>query len=158
MTVSSVMPVVLQGAMILGFVAVSAMFLVWWERKVSAVIQNRMGPMIVGWHGALQSPADVVKLMRKENIVPSGADKLSWWLAPFFVMVPPIVAFVTIPFGENVIVRDLNVGILFVVSITSICESGRPVHCVATRPTTSPWPWRRATTTRRSSMTSYRRS
>lgn len=115
----------LVGALlVVTFVAVSAMFLVWWERKVSALIQNRLGPMIVGWHGALQSPADMIKLLLKENIVPAGADKLVWWLAPFFVVVPSVAVFVTIPFGKNLIVNDLNVGILFITSITSVCVLG----------------------------------
>jgi len=114
----------LQGSAVLGFIAVSAMYLVWLERKVSAVIQNRMGPMIVGWHGSLQTVADVVKLLLKENIVPTGVDKLAWWLAPFFVMVPPVMAFLCIPFGQKLIVNDLNVGILYIASVTSVCVLG----------------------------------
>ena len=115
---------VIGGTAVLGFISVSAMFLIWWERKISALIQNRMGPMIVGWHGSLQTVADMFKLLLKENIVPAGADKLVWWLAPFFVVVPPVMAFVTIPFGRNLIAHDLNVGILFVTSITSVCVLG----------------------------------
>lgn len=118
------MDLILRTLPVVGFIAVSAMFLVWWERKVSALIQNRMGPMIVGWHGSLQSVADMVKLLLKENIVPSSADKLVWWLAPFFVTVPSIAVFVTIPFGKNMIVHDLNVGVLFITSITSVCVLG----------------------------------
>jgi len=114
----------IKSGMIVTFIAVSAMFLVWWERKISARIQNRMGPMIVGWHGVLQTPADMLKLLLKENIVPSGADKLVWWLAPFFVVVPSVMAFVTIPFSDKFIVHDLNIGILFVTSITSVCVLG----------------------------------
>lgn len=118
------MQLLLGAGLVLGFVAVSAMFLVWWERKVSALIQNRLGPMIVGWHGSLQSPADMLKLLLKENIVPAGADKLVWWLAPFFVVVPSVAVFVTMPFGKNLIVNDLNVGVLFITSITSVCVLG----------------------------------
>ena len=124
MTLSSITPALIHGSIVLGFISFSAMFLVWLERKVSAWIQNRMGPMIVGWHGSLQSAADALKLLLKENIVPYDVDKLSWWLAPFFVMVPPIMAFVTIPFGKTLIVHDLNVGILFITSITSVCVLG----------------------------------
>ncbi len=109
---------------VLGFVSLSAMFLVWWERKVSALFQNRLGPMMTGWHGSLQSVADMIKLLLKENIAPAGADKLVWWLAPFFVAVPAIAVFVTIPFGKNLIVHDLNVGVLFITSITSVCVLG----------------------------------
>ena len=74
----------LKGAAVLGFIAFSAMFLIWLERKVSAWIQNRMGPMMTGFHGSLQPIADTIKLLLKEDIVPKGVDFLSWWLAPFF--------------------------------------------------------------------------
>ena len=115
---------VVSGVLVLGFISGSAMFLIWWERKVSALIQNRLGPMRTGWHGTLQSVADSIKLLSKENIVPANADKLVWWLAPFFVVVPSVMAFVTIPFGKNMIARDLNVGILFITSVTSVCVLG----------------------------------
>jgi NADH-quinone oxidoreductase subunit H len=116
--------VLIIGLIMLGFIAVSAMFLIWWERKVSAHIQSRFGPMRVGWHGVLQSVADAVKLLLKENIVPAGADKLVWWLAPFFAVVPSVMAFVVIPFGKNLIVKDLNVGILYIMAISSVCVLG----------------------------------
>ncbi len=113
-----------MGALILGFIAVSAMFLIWWERKVSAHIQSRLGPMRVGWHGALQSVADVLKLLLKEDIRPAEVDILVWWLAPFFAVVPSVMAFVVIPFGGNLIIKDLNVGILYIASISSVCVIG----------------------------------
>ncbi len=120
MTASSFLSMIMVVAAILGFISASAMFLIWWERKVSAHIQTRFGPMRVGWHGVLQPIADAIKLLCKEDIVPCGVDKWVWWLAPFFVTVPAVMAFVTIPFGRNLIVKDLNVGILYIVSITSI--------------------------------------
>ena len=116
--------VLIIGLIVLGFIAVSAMFLIWWERKVSAHIQSRLGPMRVGWHGVLQSVADTIKLLLKENIIPAGADKMIWWLAPFFAVVPPVMAFVVIPFGKNLIVKDLNVGILYIMAISSVCVLG----------------------------------
>jgi NADH-quinone oxidoreductase subunit H len=115
---------VLKGVYVLAFVAVSAMFLIWLERKVSAKVQNRLGPMLTGPHGVLQPVADTVKLLLKENIVPTGADRLVWWLAPFFVTVPPIMAFICVPFGQKMIVHDLSIGILFMCSITSVCVLG----------------------------------
>lgn len=114
----------IKGSSVLGFISVSAMFLIWWERKVSALIQNRLGPMRTGWHGTLQSIADAIKLLLKENIVPSGVDKLVWWLAPFFVVVPAVMAFIAIPFSKHLIVSDMNVGILYISSITSVCVLG----------------------------------
>jgi NADH-quinone oxidoreductase subunit H len=115
---------VMAGVMVLGFIAVSAMFLIWWERKVSAHIQNRYGPMRVGWHGALQSVADVIKLLLKEDIRPTKADAWVWWLAPFFAVVPSVMAFVVIPFSKELIPRDLNIGVLYIMAITSVCVIG----------------------------------
>ena len=112
------------GIIVLGFIAASAMFLIWWERKVSAHIQSRYGPMRVGWHGVLQSVADAVKLLLKENIIPAEADKLVWWLAPFIAIVPPVMAFVVLPFGKNLIVKDLNVGVLYLMALSSVSVIG----------------------------------
>ncbi|MDD5269892.1 MAG: NADH-quinone oxidoreductase subunit NuoH [Candidatus Omnitrophica bacterium] len=108
---------IIVGVMALGFIAVSAMFLIWWERKVSAHIQTRYGPMRVGWHGALQSVADVIKLLLKENITPAGADKVIWWTAPFFAVVPSVMVFA--PIGH-----DLNIGVLYIMAMTSLCVLG----------------------------------
>jgi len=110
----------ITGAVVLGFISFSSMFLIWWERKVSAHIQTRFGPMRVGWHGVLQPIADAVKLLLKEDIVPCSVDKRVWWLAPFFVVVPSVMAFVSIPFGKNLIAKDLNVGILYIIAVTSV--------------------------------------
>ena len=119
---------IIVGATVLGFIAVSAMFLIWWERKVSAHIQTRYGPMRVGWHGVLQSVADVVKLLLKEDIMPAGVDKWIWWLAPFFAVVPSVMVFVCVPFGNifgiTLIPADLNIGILYILAITSVCVLG----------------------------------
>lgn len=120
----SVIYMLLVGFAVLGFIAISAMFLIWWERKVSAHIQTRLGPMRVGWHGALQSIADAVKLLLKEDIRPAGADIGVWWLAPFVVVVPSVMAFVVIPFGRNLIPKDLNVGVLYIMAVSSVCILG----------------------------------
>ncbi|MBF0512419.1 MAG: NADH-quinone oxidoreductase subunit H, partial [Candidatus Omnitrophica bacterium] len=114
----------LKGLAVLGFISFSAMFLIWLERKVSAWIQNRMGPMMTGFQGTLQPVADTIKLLLKEDIVPKGVDFLSWWLAPFFVTVPVVMAFLVIPFSSRFIALDLNVGVLYICSVTSICVLG----------------------------------
>ncbi len=80
--------------------------------------------MRVGWHGILQSVADIVKLLLKEDIRPAEVDKLVWWLAPFFAVVPPVMAFATIPFAKGLVPKDLNVGILYIMAISSVCVIG----------------------------------
>lgn len=110
----------LKVIILLIFIAISAMFLIWWERKVSAHIQSRLGPMRVGWHGWLQPIADVIKLLLKENIVAHETDKISFWLAPIIVFVASFLPFVVIPFGKNLIPQDLNLGLLYILAITSV--------------------------------------
>ncbi len=124
LTIMTFVFMLIVGATVLGFISVSAMFLIWWERKVSAHIQSRFGPMRVGWHGVLQSIADAVKLLLKEDIRPDEADKLIWWLAPFFAVVPPVMVFVTIPFGRTLVPKDLNIGLLYIMAVSSVSVIG----------------------------------
>jgi NADH-quinone oxidoreductase subunit H len=114
-------PMVLACALCLALVAVFPIFAVWLERKVSAHMQDRLGPMRVGgWHGWAQTIADGIKLLLKEDIIPAGADRLLFKLAPIVVFVGGFAAFVVLPFSSSFIVSDLNIGILYVVSITSL--------------------------------------
>jgi NADH-quinone oxidoreductase subunit H len=112
-------------SVILAYISVAAMFLIWWERKISAHIQVRYGPMRVGgWHGWAQSIADGIKLLLKEDIIPAGADKVVFVLAPLVVFAASLAAYVTIPWAPGLIVRDLNIGILYMVSISSLVVVG----------------------------------
>ena len=106
--------------LILGFVQINALFLIWLERKVAGHIQLRPGPMEVGPHGLLQTLADGIKLMGKELITPQLADKPLYWLAPILIFVPALVCFVVIPFSPMLQVRDINVGILLIFSVSSL--------------------------------------
>jgi NADH-quinone oxidoreductase subunit H len=105
---------------VLAFLALSALFLIWWERKVSGHIQTRFGPMRVGWHGWLQTIADAIKLLLKEDIRPQKIDWVMFRLAPYFVMLPPVLIFVVLPFSETLIVRDLNMGLFYVLAVSSV--------------------------------------
>jgi NADH-quinone oxidoreductase subunit H len=99
-------------------------FLIWFERKVAAHIQDRLGPMRVGWHGVLQSFADGIKLVFKEDIIPEGADRPLFKLAPVLVMMGAFAAFAVIPWGDGLVVSDLNIGLLYVIAITSFGAIG----------------------------------
>jgi NADH-quinone oxidoreductase subunit H len=114
-----------SSVIILAFVAILVMFLVWLERKVSAHMQDRLGPMYVGgWHGWAQSLADGLKLLLKEDIIPKAADPLLFRIAPVIVFVAAFAAFVVVPFGATSIVSDLNIGILYVLAVASLSVIG----------------------------------
>ncbi len=99
-------------------------FLIWFERKVAAHIQDRLGPMRVGWHGVLQSFADGIKLVFKEDIIVNGADRFLFKLAPFLVLMGAFSAFAVLPWHTGLVVSDLNIGLLYVVAITSLGSIG----------------------------------
>ena len=109
---------------VIAFASVVVLFLVWWERKVSARIQMRLGPMRVGWHGLLQTIADALKLLQKENITPATADRGIYFWAPIVTFVTALAVYVTIPFGRGLIVSDLNIGILYILSVTTFTVIG----------------------------------
>src|SRR4026207_1530754 len=90
------------------------------ERKFAARMQSRIGPYRVGPHGRLQPIADAVKLMAKEDIVPTAADKTVYNLAPIVFLIPCMLIFATIPFAPGMGVADLNIGILFFLAVSSM--------------------------------------
>ncbi len=106
------------------FAALVVLFLVWWERKVSARFQMRLGPMRVGWHGTIQTIADALKLLQKELITPANVDRGIYFWAPVVTFVAAMAVYVTVPFGKGLIVRDLNIGILYILSITTFTVIG----------------------------------
>ena len=94
--------------------------LIYLERRLLGRFQNRVGPNRVGPFGVLQPIADAIKIMTKEDIIPTGADKLVFTLAPVAVMVPALLMFTVIPFGGETFLTNLNVGILFIVAVTAM--------------------------------------
>ena len=105
---------------VIALVSVNALFLIWVERKVSAHMQVRLGPMEVGPHGAIQSVADALKLMSKELITPEEADKPVFWLAPIIVFLPVLLSFLVIPFSQSLIIKDMNVGIVLILGFSTL--------------------------------------
>jgi NADH-quinone oxidoreductase subunit H len=109
---------------VLGFVALVVMSQIWAERKVIARIQDRVGPNRVGPFGLLQSVADAIKLLSKEDVVPARADRLVFALAPLIVLVPSLMIFAVLPFNWDATVADLDVGILYVLALATLPTLG----------------------------------
>ena len=106
------------------FILPFALFAVYLERKVSAHMQDRLGPMRVGFHGVLQTVADIVKLIQKEDIVATDADKKLFNLAPVLVFAGSYAAFAAIPFSSKYIGTGAEVGIFYVIAVSSIVVAG----------------------------------
>ena len=118
-----------QIVVVLNAVLIAVTYMVLLERKVIAWVQSRLGPMRVGPYGVLQPIADAVKLLLKEDITPARADRWLFTIAPIMSLVPALIAFAVIPFGGRIrilgyeiplYIADINVGLLYIVSITSI--------------------------------------
>jgi NADH-quinone oxidoreductase subunit H len=106
------------------FVIPFALFAVWWERKISAHMQDRLGPMRTGAHGWLQTVADIAKLIQKEDIIPTKADRMLFILAPYIVFAASYAAYAAIPFSAAYVGSNINIGLFFVLSITSVAVVG----------------------------------
>jgi NADH-quinone oxidoreductase subunit H len=112
--------VTVEIAVVLVFALLTIMFLTWMERKVVAMVQSRYGPMVTGPRGLLQPVMDGVKLIGKEDIIPAKADRWVFTLAPFIVFIPALLIFIPLPFGESLIISDLNVGLLYIIAISAV--------------------------------------
>ena len=109
-----------QSLLIVGFVMISLLFLVYGDRKIWAAVQMRRGPNVVGPWGLLQSVADALKFILKEIIVPAGADRPVFFLAPMVSFVLAILAWAVVPFNQGWVLADINVAILFVFAASSL--------------------------------------
>ncbi len=101
-------------------VAVVVLCMNWIERKALAHFQIRLGPMRVGPHGLMQPFADALKLMLKEDIIPAEADQFVFWVAPMIGLLASFTVYIVIPFGPSQAVTDMNIGILFMLGVSSL--------------------------------------
>jgi len=111
---------VIYAVVIVAVLPLLAGYIVLLERKVMAHMQARMGPMRVGPHGLLQPIADAVKLLLKEDIIPDKADKLLFWLAPLGSVTMALLAYAALPLGPTFQIADLDVGLLFILAVSSL--------------------------------------
>jgi NADH-quinone oxidoreductase subunit H len=112
--------IVLQIVVILVPLLLSVAYLTYAERKVIGAMQLRQGPMVVGPMGLLQPIADAVKLLMKETVFPSGANKVVFILAPVITFTLAMIGWAVIPFGEGLVIADINVGVLYLFAISSL--------------------------------------
>lgn len=117
---AGIISMVLLGVAILAFYAVLGLYLVYAERKICARMQNRLGPNRVGPGGLFQTIADLIKLLLKELIYIQNADALLFNIAPFIVIVASIMAIGSIPFARGLQAVDLNIGVLYILAISSM--------------------------------------
>ena len=111
---------VIAGGAIITFLLFSAIFSVWMERKVSGRIQDRLGPTRVGGRfGWLQTLADGLKLLVKEDIIPTAADHLLFRFGPYIALSGAYVAFIALPFGNGVVAREMNIAVFFMLAVMS---------------------------------------
>lgn len=124
MTLSQLVSYTLGGTGLLLFLSVMVLAMTWGERKALARIQMRMGPMRVGFHGALQPVADAMKLITKEDILPSLANRPVYWIAPIAVFLPAFMLWVTIPLARDLVLRNLELGLFYITAVTVLSVLG----------------------------------
>lgn len=113
-----VVDIILRVLVMVGFLLTTVLALIWIERKFIGHIQMRLGPMRTGYHGVLQPVADALKLVVKESFSPAAAD---WWLyrlAPYVVFLPAFLIFVAIPFSSGLLIRNLDMGLFYIVAVS----------------------------------------
>jgi len=123
-SLETVLDAAIRVALMLGFVLTTVLILIWVERKVLGHIQQRLGPMRTGWHGWLQSPADAIKLLTKEDLMPATANGWAFRLAPFVVFTPILLIFVALPFTRELLIRNMDLGLFYILAVSAFSTVG----------------------------------
>ncbi|MCL2706846.1 MAG: NADH-quinone oxidoreductase subunit NuoH [Dehalococcoidia bacterium] len=115
---------IIIAVILIAFVMSSVIMFIWMERRVIARIQSRLGPNRAGPFGLLQAFADTIKILTKEDIVPTLADKVLFWAAPAIAFVPTLMIMAVIPLMNGLQLADLNVGVLYIAAISAVSAIG----------------------------------
>lgn len=121
--VDNIIFLIIEGILLFAFVSVIVLFTTYYERKILADMQSRLGPMETGgrrFHGILQPIADVLKLLGKEDIIPKKADRLVYMLAPAVLFAPVFMMLSILPVDESIVISNLGIGILFILALSAI--------------------------------------
>jgi NADH-quinone oxidoreductase subunit H len=116
--------IIIQALIVFAIVGAAVAVTLYSEIKVASHVQSKLGYMRTGWHGSLQGIADMIKLLLKEEILPGKIDKLIFLIAPYVAFLPVFLSFIAIPLGPGLIVKDLNIGILYFLAISSVGAIG----------------------------------
>ena len=126
----AVLAILVPGIIIFLIMAVNALIAVYFERKVSAFMQDRLGPMEVGifgfkggkrfWGGIGQTFADAIKLLSKEDIIPNDADKFLMMMAPFIIFTGAFLTFIGLPMSDSLVISNFNIGIFYIIAMSSV--------------------------------------
>ena len=129
MTLAGLLITLLKIAVVFNAVMAVVTLLVWVERRVSAFIQDRLGPNRVGPYGLLQPLADAIKFIHKEDLIPGQVDRRVFIIAPALSLIPALITFAVIPFGGTLsifgweiplVITDVNIGVLYILALSSL--------------------------------------
>lgn len=120
MSLTGIVFIIIKTVLAISVLMLHVAYVVYFERKVIGHMQARLGPMRVGWHGLLQPIADGLKLFFKEDIIPANADKPIFYIAPIIGMIAALSSLAVIPLWEGFSIANLNIGILYVLALSSV--------------------------------------
>lgn len=122
MILTGTLLILIKTIIVVSVFLIHVMFVQYFERKAIGHMQSRMGPMRVGWHGLLQPIADSIKLFFKEDIIPANADKPIFYIAPIIGVIAAVSSLAVIPMWEGFAIANLNIGILYILALSSVCS------------------------------------